>query len=1017
MTPTDPPQPALPAAPPEASDGQPWPRLRALARSQPRRWLTIILSASVVLGCLPLLFGLPQPPLQRTSSAAVAHNPGVLRDASEGEPPAEGDRRDQALDDLRHLRVGLRSLHLLQQRYVEPDRFRPRLMLESALQAVAHLVPEMLVDVPQRDRDGQPLQLRAKIGEVQQTFDLTLAQDLYAVGWHLLQAARFVADHLPPDVPADKVEYTALNGALSTLDPYSRLLDPDQWRDMQTNTGGNFGGLGIVILPVDGVLTIQSVLPGSPAESAGLQLGDQIQQIDGEDTLNMTVDAAVERLRGTVGTTARLVVRRKGVAAAQLVEVVRAVIHLQSVESKVLDNGVGYARVKNFQRGTAAELGEALDNLLRAGAHPAVVLDLRDNPGGLLDEAIRVCDLFIASGPAVTTVSGGGKLRDQRLVTGNGRFAQMPVAVLINGHSASASEVVAGALKYSGRALVFGEQSFGKGSVQVPYEIEDAALKLTVAKYLVPGDVSIHGKGITPDIGLQFVSATREQVSLFGGPHYSRATRKARAVLDSQPPPPPPVLLKVLLPDATDRDRTDSETPAQVQDREPRQRAAALLRRIGRPDAKAMFAAARTDLQEMARADDAALTAHLKRQGIDWRPCDTATCADPAGVALRIEVVGAEAGLQAQAGEILRMAVTLTNLGKAPLFRLHLQTRCDDPAFDDHEQLVGRLDPGQTRTVPLSVRVSIRHGDLQVPLIVAAAADGVLLGKEGQALLTVRGKPLPEFAFRVRMLDPPQAVAAPMPRTAAISPGDGVLQPGEAATLAIEVENRGSGLAQAVVVRLRSLSGQRLHLGEGRARIGPLPPGMTGTTQLAVRGVDLESGSKRPSGDWEPVRAELAITDETQGVERIQVIDLPWARKPLTRAPEGALQRLRAAQQYLAGPWDAPPRVQLLHQTTVFAPQTGTDGGCWLSLSAVGSFEAGAPQRRFITLSVGGDKQAHSGALGRGELPIHARLRLDSGLNAITILAQAGPKRGTERTVLVHCSAAQATDPPVRAAR
>ena len=476
----------------------------------------------------------------------------------------------------------------------------------------------------------------------------------------------------PPDVPADKVEYTAINGVLSTLDPYSRLLDPDQWRDMQTNTGGNFGGLGIVILPVDGVLTIQSVLPGSPAEGAGLQPGDQIQQIDGEDTLNMTVDAAVERLRGTVGTTARLVVRRKGEPAPQLKAVVRAVIHLQSVESKVLDNGVGYARVKNFQRGTAAELGEALDNLLRAGAHPALVLDLRDNPGGLLDEAIRVCDLFISSGPAVTTVSGGGKLRDQRLVTGNGRFAQMPLAVLINGHSASASEVVAGALKYSNRALVVGEQSFGKGSVQVPYEIEDAALKLTVAKYLVPGDVSIHGKGITPDIGLQFVSATREQVSLFGGPHYSRATRKARAALESQPPPPPPTLFKVLLPDATDRDRTDTETPAQVLDREPRQRAAALLRRIGRPDARAMVAAAQPDLQEMARADDAALTAHLKRQGIDWRRCEGPDCPVPAGVPLRVEVVDGERGLQAQAGEILRMAVTLTNLGKQPLHRLHL---------------------------------------------------------------------------------------------------------------------------------------------------------------------------------------------------------------------------------------------------------------------------------------------------------------------------------------------------------
>lgn len=1005
--------------PASAAPARPWPRLRQAILDEPWRWTIAALAMSVALGCLPILLQPEATAVQRLQGTALAQLPSPYRESADWEPPAEGERRAEALDDLRHLRVGMRSLHLLQQRYVEPVRFRPRLMLESALQAVAHLVPEMLVDVPERDAEGQPVLLRARIGEVQKTFDLHTSADLHAVGWHLLQAARFVADHLPPDVPADKVEYTAINGVLSTLDPYSRLLDPDQWRDMQTNTGGNFGGLGIVILPVDGVLTIQSVLPGSPAEGAGLQPGDQIQQIDGEDTLNMTVDAAVERLRGTVGTTARLVVRRKGEPAPQAMAVVRAVIHLQSVESKVLDNGVGYARVKNFQRGTAAELGEALDNLLRAGAHPALVIDLRDNPGGLLDEAIRVCDLFIGSGPAVTTVSGGGKLRDQRLVTGNGRFAQMPLAVLINGHSASASEVVAGALKYSNRALVVGEQSFGKGSVQVPYEIEDAALKLTVAKYLVPGDVSIHGKGITPDIGLQFVSATREQVSLFGGPHYSRATRKARAALESQPPPPPPALFKVLLPDATDRDRTDTETPAQVLDREPRQRAAALLRRIGRPDAKAMLTAAQTDLQEMARADDAALIAHLKRQGIDWRRCEGAECPAASSVPLRVEIVDGDRGLQAQAGEILRMAVTLTNLGKQPLHRLHLQTRCDDPAFDDHEQLVGRLEPGQSRTVPLSVRVSIRHGDLKLPLIVAAAADGALLGKEATTLLTVRGKPLPEFAFRVRLIDPAPVgpPLAPLPQAAAVQSLDGILQPGEGAMLAVEVENRGAGMAQAVVVRLRSLSGQRLHLGEGKARVGPLPPQMAGSVQLALRGVDLEAAGKRQSGDWEPVRAELAITDETLGVERIQVIDLPWARRPLKLASTQALQRLRAAQSHLAGRWDLPPRVDLIDQDALLTPQIGSDGGCWFNLSAVGTFEEAAPQRRFVTFSVGGDKQAHSGGLGRATLPVHARLRLDSGLNAITILAQAGPRRGTERTVLVHCAAAALiapADAPVR---
>lgn len=897
--------------------------------------------------------------------------------------PFEGELRPRALQELRQLHVGSRALNLLRQRYVEPDKFRPRLMLEEALQAVAHVVPEMLVDVTAQDAKEQPLELQLQIGEAQLTLDLRAAEDLFAVNWQLLQAVRFIADHLPPDVSAEKVQYTALNGALSTLDPYSRLLDPDQWRDMQTNTGGNFGGLGIVILPVDGVLTVQSVLPGSPASKAGMMPGDKITQIDGEDTVNMTVDAAVERLRGEVGTTAKLVIFRKGWEKPQPLAVVRAVIHLQSVESKVLDNGVGYAKVKNFQRGTAAELGEAVDDLLRAGAHPALVLDLRDNPGGLLDEAIRICDLFIPSGPAVTTVTSGQQ-RDVRRVTGNGRFVKMPLAVLVNGHSASASEVVAGALKYSGRAMVVGEQSFGKGSVQVPFEIEDGALKLTVAKYLVPGDLSIHGKGIAPDIGIQFVSATREQVSLFGGPKYSRATRKARLAMDAQPPQPPKTLLKVLLPDGTEKAEPDAETPAEVMDREPRQRAAAILRRVGQPDAAKMLQAAAADVQQMARDDDAQLVAHLKKQGVDWRAGP-----QPAGPQLRVEIVGGAAGLQAEAGDILRFSVTLTNTDAVPLHRLHIQTRCDDAGFDGHEQLVGRLEPGQSRTVPLSVRVSVRHGDVDVPLHVQAAQDGALLPQQDQATLHVKGKPLPEFAFQVRLDD-------------AAASNDGALQPNEQALVRVQVKNTGLGLGQSVVVKLRSLSGQRLHLGEGKARIGPLSAGAVGDAKLVVRGVDLETAndSRRRAGDFEPARLELTVADETLGVERVQVVQVPWARRPASQA--GPAERARMAA-LVPTAWDDAPTVEV--QSAQVDPAVPQADHCWLNVRATVAFDAAAPVERFATASVGGVKQFYHSGKGQALLQLAPRLRLDAGLNVVSLAAQAGAKRAADKVVLVHCAA------------
>lgn len=1011
------------------------------------RVAVVVAAAGVAASCgwqlLAVPLALPVPVATTLALNADAAHLGQTFAAS-GDPLERGP----ALAELEAGRIASRALSHLRLRYVDPDKIDPPAMLEAALQAVAHLVPEMLVDVPQKDAKGDAVALRLRVGEASLTLSAGDLGDLYKLNWKLLTALRFVAAHLPGDVAPSKVEYVAVNGLLSTLDPYSHMLDPDAWRDMQTNTGGNFGGLGIVILAQDGWLTVQSVIPGSPAERAGMQAGDTIQQIDGEDTLNMAVDEAVDRLRGEVGTAARLMMRRAarpdgtpGWPKSREVVVVRAVIHLQSVEHKVLDNGVGYAKIKHFQRGTAEELARAIEDLKRNGSQDALVLDLRDNPGGLLDEAIRTVDLFLASGPAVITVTGGQRQRDPRLVTGTGRHSRMHLAVLISGHSASAAEVVAGALKYSDRAIVLGEQSFGKASVQVPYEIGAGALKLTVAKYLVPGDVNIHGVGIAPDVGLQFVSATREQIHLFGGPRYSRALKKARAAMAAELPSKPRYNLRILLPEAQPSGRVDEavvEGPAEVLEREPRQRAAVLLRRAGDVRASVMLAAAQADIAEMAAADDAALVSHLKRQGIDWRPWtpDLGGATATATPQLRVTVADPQA-LVVPAGEVLRMSVTVHNLGAQPLHRLHVLTACDDPALDGHEQLVGRLDPGQSRTVNLRVRISMRHGDLQVPVQVRAAQDGAVLATQDEVVVTVQGREPPDFAFRYVLDDatPPKHATDPP------VPGDGMLQPGETAQVRIEVFNRGEGMSQAAVVTLRSLSGQRLHLGEGRARQAPLAPGGQAVARLAVGGKDVPAAGAMPgvgampsaaamygvkAGDFEPAHAELTITDEALGIERKAVLTLPWGRRPLAQAPGPVRTAMRSQQRKAADVWDAGPRIVLALAdpapqvmavaTAVEAPQPVVParrnaalvaplrGACHFAVAGTAWFDPLAPRRRFVTASVAGVKQAYHAGHGQPEVPFAARLRLDSGLNAVTIQAQAGPHQVAERVLLVHCT-------------
>ena len=966
-----------PAILPPVSDSAlpPPPRARRL---QPR-WAVALLAALVALlsGRRLLLASREAQPAPLPATAAQEREPSLV-----AQHTPQSDVREGELAELRTGNLVSRAIDLIRHRYVDPARMQPREMLEEALQAVAHLVPEMLVDTPEAFADGQPKVLRLRIGEASWLFDAAAVTDPLRLCWTLVAALRVVADHLPPDVQPARVAYVAVNGMLATLDPYSHMLDPDQWRDMQTNTGGHFGGLGIVILTQEGVLVVQSVLAESPAQAAGILAGDEILQIDGEDTLNMSVDDAVDRLRGDVGTAARLTLRRRGWTQPQVVTVVRAVIHLQSVESRLLDNGVGYARIKNFQRGTADELREAVEALLESGSQQALVLDLRDNPGGLLDEAVKVCDLFMRAGPAVITVTGAQHARDERLVSGRARFGQLALAVLLNGHSASASEVVAGALKFSGRAIVVGEQSFGKASVQVPYEMDDAALKLTVAKYLVPGDVDLHGVGIHPDVGVQFITATHENVSLFAPPRQvrgNRRSRQAQAIAVQQAP----VQLRVLLPDPAQAD-PGTETPAEMIERAPRQRAAQLLRRSGDVRAAETLRAARPDLAAMASEDDAGLVAHLRRQNIDWRRGDDVT--DPA---LRVEIADVNQGVHVAAGEILRVSVTLTNLGRTPLARLQVLTRSDDPVLDGHEQLVGHLEPGQQRTVPLSVRVSARHGNVAVPMRVTAAQDGVLLPPHDETLVTVTERPQPEFAYRVHLDD----AAGPL--------ADGTLQPREAAKLVIDVQNRGRGVAQASEVRLRVLGPQRLHLAEGRVRLGPVQPGATAVARFALVGAEPKGAAG--GTDRQPQQIEMTLADESLGVQRIEPIEVPWSRLPLLHTPLAATAPIaalvtteaRAAQSE----WQVAPEITL-EQPSV-APVRDP---CRLSVRGAAHFSTQSPVRRFVTASVGGVKQAYQAGYGQTDVPFRAELQLDSGLNAVTIQARAGAHRTAERQLLVHCT-------------
>jgi carboxyl-terminal processing protease len=308
----------------------------------------------------------------------------------------------------------------------------------------------------------------------------------------------------------DDMMENAINGMLSSLDPHSSYMNEKTFRDMQVQTRGEFGGLGIEVTMEDGLVKVVSPIDDTPASKAGLKAGDRITHIDDQPIRGLTLQLAVEKMRGPVGSSIKLTIRRETQNPFD-VRLTRASIKITPVKARIEENDIGYIRVTSFNEQTTSGLEKAVNDLAKQsnGKLIGYVIDLRNNPGGLLKEAISVSDAFLDKGEIVST-RGRKKDEGQRWNAKKGDIgSNLPIVVLINGGSASASEIVAGALQDHRRAIVLGTQSFGKGSVQTIIPLPGhGAIRLTTQRYYTPSGRSIQGKGITPDMVIEQLQVT-----------------------------------------------------------------------------------------------------------------------------------------------------------------------------------------------------------------------------------------------------------------------------------------------------------------------------------------------------------------------------------------------------------------------------------------------------------------------------------------------------------------------------
>lgn len=306
-------------------------------------------------------------------------------------------------------------------------------------------------------------------------------------------------------IDQETLVYGAIRGLADSLDPHSVFLNPNEYQVLRSDAEGRFAGVGVEVSMRDGWLTVLSVFDGGPAAKAGLRPGDRFLSIEGEDARDLRMYDAVRRIRGEPGTPVTVSIRREGQEKALERTLIRAFIEVDPIEMQVLEDGVVYVRIKAFQDDTARQLSDALDEavvrLRKRGGVRGLLLDLRDNGGGLLHEAVGVADEFLSSGVIVSTRGRGGEVISQYSARRAGTRPQWPLVVLINENTASASEIVAGALRDQRRGVLVGVRSFGKGSVQNVFELPGgSALKLTTYRYFAPSGSSIQAEGIAPDL-------------------------------------------------------------------------------------------------------------------------------------------------------------------------------------------------------------------------------------------------------------------------------------------------------------------------------------------------------------------------------------------------------------------------------------------------------------------------------------------------------------------------------------
>ncbi len=732
-------------------------------------------------------------------------------------PPAGNPGAGSPLDNIKRIS---RSTYLIQHEYYDTSRILPLKMFQEGLHEMAKDIPELL---PKFEND----KLLFQIGTKSQIIETSTIKKLNDILMPTSQVFALVKSQYKGDIKMEDIEYAFIGGMLSILDPHSSILPPKAFEEFKAQTQGEYGGLGIVIGLKDEELTVIAPIESTPAWRAGIQTDDKILQIGEQATTNMSLNDAVDMMRGKPGSAITLRIKSKNIDAHDVV-LTREVIVIESVQSSVMNESgksIGVLRVKGFQEDTFDDMVKQLDKMKEANPPlSGIILDLRGNPGGLLDQAIMIADKFLQGGDIVYTVGADNKDQEVAIAQKQDGDVTLPLIVLVNEGSASASEIVAGALKNNNRAIIMGTQSFGKGSVQSVFGLRDgSSVKLTIAQYLTPGRVSIQAIGIIPDLHLYPAIINDDFFDIIEDAHYGE--EKLDSHLENK------TLLQASLSAyngtyLVEKNSTaESEYVSKIKtDDYLLKLAAKLFAQIKDSDKPHAIEKMKATLDKETKAQDDLITAALAKKSIDWTDGPEPAHMDVTVSHIFVDNDGKPVTAFKGGTEVF-IKTTLQNKGNAPLFRVIGDLESQSYLLNHREIVFGKIDAGASVTRESKIKIPDEAITLKEEVILSLFS-GARKQPPVKSLIAieVEEKPRPQFAFSyvVHDGDAPESTGNK----------NGVPEKSESIVLDITLKNIGTVSAGKTTVNIKNDEGDQVFLKQARETINELKPGETVTKSL-----------------------------------------------------------------------------------------------------------------------------------------------------------------------------------------